>query len=1085
MAINKPPSFQEVIMRLQAYWAEHGCLIWQPYSEKVGAGTGNPATVLRVLGPEPWNVAYVEPSYRPDDGRYAENPNRMQMHTQFQVILKPAPADSQELYLRSLEAIGIDRSQHDIRFVEDNWESPALGAWGLGWEVWLDGLEISQYTYFQQAGGYPLDPIPVEYTYGLERIVMYLQGVAEVWQIDWDGRRTYGDVLKQAEIEHCRYDFEIADVNRLKTMYDLFEAEAKSCLTHRLVIPAHDYVLRCSHTFNLLDARGAIGVTERAAFFGRMRELARQVAVAYVEQRGHEEFPWLKSEETSRQVDKAGGAGLLVSLSTDFPCTYLLEIGTEELPAADLQSAIEQLKVATPKLLADLRLAHGAIFVSGTPRRLVALIEALTPRQADEETAVKGPPADRAFDAGGAATPAAVGFARKYGVPVETLEIREEGARSETGPSAARSETGPSAARSETGPSAARSGDRPQHYVYAVVRRAGLPALDVLPEALPRLIAGIKFGKTMRWLPASREAGNSTNVAFSRPVRWLVSLYGETVVPFEYAGLIAGRITRGPRAAGSPEIEVPNADAYLPLMASHRVIVDRDARRATIQAQVAELAAQVGGATPDDPGLLDEVTDLVEQPTAILGSFADEYLRLPKEVLITMMKKHQRYFPVIGNGETRKQGNKEGDSLVYLSTHLPASSSTCLPASLSPRLLSYFITVRNGPAEHAEIVAAGNEGVIRARYADAAYFFRADTARPLASFTPRLGTLTFQEKLGSMLDKVRRVEVVAPALAGLLGLDDGERAITQRAAALFKSDLATQMVVELTSLQGIMGREYARISGEPDDVAVAIYEHYLPRFQGDAPPASRPGLLLGIANRLDSLVGLFAVGLAPTASADPFGLRRDALGLVGALVGCSQPFDLRPALKAAAGAMPVPVSDAVLGDVLTFIRDRFYVWLRDQGLAHDVVSAALAEQAHDPYRAAAAARELAALVKTLDWPEILTAYARCKRIVRAVPEVYELAPEHYGDPATSELYQAWENAIRNTQYAIRNTQYAIRNVATLAQELRALHAPINRFFTDVLVNAEDPDVRRARLALVQRIAALPEGIADLSLLQGF
>jgi glycyl-tRNA synthetase len=896
---------------------------------------------------------------------------------------------------------------------------------------------------------------------------MYLQGVAEVWQIDWDGRRTYGDVLKQAEIEHCRYDFEIADVNRLKTMYDLFEAEAKSCLTHRLVIPAHDYVLRCSHAFNLLDARGAIGVTERAAFFGRMRELARQVALAYVEQREHEEYPWLGGEETSRQVDEetsrqVDGRSLLVSLSPCFPATYLLEIGMEELPATDLQAAIEQLNVAVPKMLADLRLAHGAIFVSGTPRRLVVLIEALAPRQADEETAVKGPPADRAFDAGGAATPAAVGFARKYGVPVEALEIREEGARS------------------ETGPSAARSGDRPQRYVYAVVRRPGLPALDVLPEALPGLIAGLKFGKTMRWLPASREAGNSTNVAFSRPIRWLVSLYGETVVPFSFAGLIAGRVTRGPRAEGSPELEIADADAYLPLLAAHQVIVDRAARHATIQAQVAELAAQVGGETPDDPGLLDEVTDLVEQPTAIRGSFSDEYLRLPKEVLITVMKKHQRYFPVVSgqvDKETRRQGNKEHDSLVYLSTGLPASLST--------RLLPYFITIRNGPAENADIVAAGNEGVIRARYADAAYFFRADTARPLESFTPRLGTLTFQEKLGSMLDKVRRVEAVVPALADQLGLDDGDRVIAQRAAALFKSDLATQMVVELTSLQGIMGREYARISGEPDAVATAIYEHYLPRSLGDAPPASRPGLLLAIANRLDSLVGLFAVRLAPTASADPFGLRRDALGLVGALVGCEQPFDLRPALAAVAGRMPVPVNDDILADVLTFIRDRLYVWLRDQGLPHDVVAAALAEQAHDPYRAAAAARELAELVKAPDWPDILTAYARCKRIVRAVPEVYELAPKHYGDPATSELYQAWENAIRNTQYATRNTQYAIRNVATLAQELRALHAPINRFFTDVLVMAEDPAVRQARLALVQRIAALPDGIADLSLLQGF
>ena len=580
---TKPLSFQDVIMRLQQYWAAQGCLVWQPYSEKVGAGTANPATVLRVLGPEPWNVAYAEPSYRPDDGRYAENPNRMQMHTQFQVILKPAPADSQELYLRSLEAIGIDRNQHDIRFVEDNWESPALGAWGLGWEVWLDGLEISQYTYFQQAGGYPLDPIPVEYTYGLERIVMYLQGVNEVWQIDWDGRRTYGDVLRLPEIEHCKYDFEIADVSRLKQMYDLFEAEAKSCLAHRLVIPAHDYVLRCSHTFNLLDARGAIGVTERAHFFARMRDLARQVSIAYVEQREREEYPWLSDTETRGHGDAANAEVAVSPLpSVAVSNSYLLEIGTEELPGHDLVDALGQLKVAVPKLLADLRLAYDEVYVSGTPRRLVVLVKGLAPMQADEETVVKGPPADRAFDASGAAMPAAAGFARKYGLPVEALEVRQEGAA---------------------------------RYVYAVVRREGRPTPEVLGESLAGLVAGIKIGKTMRW--------NASGVAFSRPIRWFVSLLGETVIPFEYAGLTAGRTTYGPRAEGSPELEIAAADAYLPLVAAHHIIVDRDARQAAIKAQVAALAAEVGGAIPHDPGLLDEVTDLVEQPTAIRGNFAE------------------------------------------------------------------------------------------------------------------------------------------------------------------------------------------------------------------------------------------------------------------------------------------------------------------------------------------------------------------------------------------------------------------------------------------------------------------------------
>ncbi len=1007
----KPLSFQDVIMRLEAYWAAQGCLIWQPYSEKVGAGTGNPSTVLRVLGPEPWNVAYVEPSYRPDDGRYAENPNRMQMHTQYQVIMKPNHADAQELYLGSLEAIGIDRSKHDIRFVEDNWASPALGAWGLGWEVWLDGLEITQYTYFQQAGGLPLDPIPVEYTYGLERIVMYLQNVKEVWQIDWDGKRTYGDLMMRPEIEHCTYDFEVADVGRLNLMYDLFEAEAKNALAHRLVMPAHDYVLRCSHTFNLLDARGAIGVTERAAYFARMRDLARQVSEAYVEQRQHEEYPWLE-EGGGAEGQRSGGANPEKDLGSERrsggtePAAFLLEIGTEELPPADVVDAIAQLKVAAPKLLADLRLEHGEIFVSGTPRRLAVLVDGVAARQANEESLVKGPPADRAFDADGAATPAAVGFARKNGVPVDALEVREEGSA---------------------------------RYVYAVVRREGRPAAEVLAEALPGLVSSLRFGKTMRW--------NASGVAFSRPVRWLVALLGDLVLPFAYAGLTSDRGTFGSRPAGSPALSVSDASNYRSLMDEQAIIVDREARRAEIARQVAALAAGVGGATPDDPALLDEVTDLVEQPTAFLGDFDPAYLRLPKEVLITVMKKHQRYFPVV---------DAEG------------------------RMLPHFIGVRNGGSEYLEVVRAGNEGVLRARYADAAYFFKADAAHTLEEFSARLATLTFQEKLGSMLDKVGRVQELAPVLAEMLGLDADERATLARAAALFKSDLATQMVVELTSLQGIMGREYALLSGETPEVAKAIYEHYLPRAQGDSLPETRPGLALGIANRLDSLVGLFAVGLAPTSSADPFGLRRDALGLVQALIGAQQSLDLRPTIRAAVERMPFAVPDAVLADVPVFVRDRLYVLLRDQGLPHDVVAAALDQQSHDPYRAAATAQALAQLVQAPDWADVFTAYARAKRIVRNLNEQYPVADEHYVEPAARELYAAWQAAATRVKAAPDDEA-----VAVLGEALRDLRAPINRFFTDLLVMADDPAVRQARLALLQRIVALPDGVADLSQLQGF
>jgi glycyl-tRNA synthetase len=377
--------------------------------------------------------------------------------------------------------------------------------------------------------------------------------------------------------------------------------------------------------------------------------------------------------------------------------------------------------------------------------------------------------------------------------------------------------------------------------------------------------------------------------------------------------------------------------------------------------------------------------------------------------------------------------------------------------------------------------------VIRARYADAEYFFKADTAHNLDHFTPRLATLTFQEKLGSMLDKVHRLEKLTSTVGEMLGLAAADTATAARAAALCKSDLATQMVVEMTSLQGIMGREYAKRSGEPEAVADAIYEHYLPRFQGDALPASRPGLAVGIANRLDSLVGLFSVGLAPTSSADPFGLRRDALGLVQALIGATQPLDLRKAVSAAAGFLPARAATTegtdeelqVLVDVLAFTRDRLYGVLREQGLPHDVVSAALAERGYDPYRAAVAARELADLVSTPDWPQVLVAYARTKRIVRGIAETYPLAPERYTVDAERMLHAAWRVA------AHRLEETPDRHVSMLGEILRDLKDPINRYFTDVLVMADDPDLRSARLALVQRVAALPDGIADLSQLQGF
>lgn len=287
-------TFQEIILTLQEFWSKQGCILAQPYDVEKGAGTMNPSTFLRVLGPEPWHVAYVEPSRRPADGRYGENPNRLFQHHQFQVIMKPSPDNIQELYLQSLAKLGINKKEHDIRFVEDNWESPTLGAWGLGWEVWLDGMEITQFTYFQQVGSVDVKPVASEITYGLERIAMYIQEKENVYDIDWNGTYTYGDVFHQNEFEQSTYNFELADTALLFDLFDKYEKEAVRVIELGYVHPAYDYVLKCSHTFNLLDSRGAISVSERTAFISRVRNLARLCAQCYLKQREELGYPLLK-----------------------------------------------------------------------------------------------------------------------------------------------------------------------------------------------------------------------------------------------------------------------------------------------------------------------------------------------------------------------------------------------------------------------------------------------------------------------------------------------------------------------------------------------------------------------------------------------------------------------------------------------------------------------------------------------------------------------------------------------------------------------------------------------------------------------
>ena len=656
------PTFQSIILNLQSFWAVHGCLITQPYYTQVGAGTMNPATFLRVLGPEPWNVAYVEPSVRPDDGRYGENPNRFQKHTQFQVILKPDTGNPQELYLDSLKALGIDPRQHDIRFVEDNWEQPAISAWGLGWEVWLDGQEITQFTYFQQMGGVTLNPVSVEITYGLERILIALNNAKAIWDEEWGAGVTYGEIIRREEFEHSKYYYEVADIERARQMYDLFSAEADACLAQGLLLPAHDYVLKSSHTFNILDARGAISVAERQAFFRRMRELARKVADGYEEHRKELEYPLLKETKEERRKTLFPLSSFLTH-----PSSFILEIGTEELPASDVDSAQAYLVSRIPTLLDELHLTHGDIRIYATPRRLVIAADSVSPTQPDREEVVKGPPADKAIvqqtsslSAGQTGsltyTPAAQGFAKKNNINVEDLQVREQ------------------------------DGGK---YVFAVVKQKGRPTPEVLQEALPKLIAEFKFEKSMRW--------NNSGVSFSRPIRWFVALLGDMVIPFEYAGVVSGNVSRGLRPYDSPEVKIPSADKYFDVIRDAGIILDKEERKASIVEQVKQAASLVGGEAIIEDGLLSEVANLVEMPTAVMGGFNKEFLSLPRDVLISVMKKHQRYFPI----QSKVEGQKSDDPSTFdlrpcCPISSPSATATISALTSSVRAMNTF-SARDSP----------------------------------------------------------------------------------------------------------------------------------------------------------------------------------------------------------------------------------------------------------------------------------------------------------------------------------------------------------------------------------------------------
>ena len=684
---------------------------------------------------------------------------------------------------------------------------------------------------------------------------------------------------------------------------------------------------------------------------------------------------------------------------------YLLEIGTEEIPAKFMASALKQLEDLAAKKFHEQRIKYASIRTMGTPRRLALLVQGLAEQEEDWRQEVRGPAKKAAFDGAGRPTKAALGFARAQGVAVENLVVKEIGNGA---------------------------------YLFAMKEVKGRAAAKVLAEIVPQLISEINFPKPMRW--------GEQELRFARPIRWLVSLFDEQIIPLEIAGLQADRITRGHRFLGEERIMLKYPQTYEQQLKENYVLVDQEARKEECWRQISEEAAKIQGKVELDEKLLEEVTYLLEWPTALRGSFAAEYLKLPEEVVITPMREHQRYFPV------REQGGN---------------------------LLNCFITVRNGNSEHLDLVRVGNEKVLKARLADARFFWAEDLKVKLEDYLPRLEKLVFQESLGTVAQKTERVRKTVTQLAEKLQL---ERTVTEdacRAARLAKADLVTNMVGEFPELQGIMGRYYALHAGEKEVVAQAILEHYQPRFAGDALPSCLAGALVSIADKMDTLAGCFAIGIEPTGSQDPYALRRQALGVCLILLEHQLELGLDELIGIALANYQGLVSEAQLGEqtrakIKEFFQARLKNILSEKGHQYDVIEAVLAVEAGNLLTTLFRAEALSQMKDEENFRALLTSFTRAYNLTKE-KKSGQIKSCYFEDQTERDFYEALGKTTEKLKPLL-----AQRDFRGVLQELSALTGFVNDFFTAVMVMTEEKNVRENRLGLLAWLVNLTQNVGDLS-----
>lgn len=709
----------------------------------------------------------------------------------------------------------------------------------------------------------------------------------------------------------------------------------------------------------------------------------------------------------------------------------LFEIGTEEIPAKFMPGILKQLKELAAAKMQELRIPFEDITVYGTPRRMAFIAGGVAETQADVVVEAKGPSVKIAY-VSGAPSKAAQGFARGQGVDVKDLVVRD-------------------------------------NYVYAVKHLAGQPVVELLPGLLMDILTSLSFPKTMRWA--------DYEFRFVRPIRWMVALFGDQIIPVEICGVKSGKFSMGHRfmqqslkAAAESQgllsaalskvgnkvysalagvkgaVEIPSAGDYKKVMYDNFVMVDQDERRALILQQIKDLAAQNGGEAEINEDLLEEVNYLVEWPTALCGKFEEKFLSLPKECIITPMREHQRYFPVLD-----EDGN----------------------------LLNKFITVRNGGSEHLDIVTHGNERVLRARLSDAEFFFNEDRATKLEDRLEKLKTVSFQEGLGNMYDKSERLVKMAEMLRFAINTPVDEEEL-RRCALLCKTDLVTGMVIEFTELQGVMGREYALLDGEKPEVATGIFEHYLPRFAGDALPATTIGRIVGIGDKLDNICATFSRGLAPTGSQDPYALRRQALGVINILLDANYHISLAKIIAGTLYLLDIKPEETgkLVPQIMEFFKQRLRNLLMDQGIRYDVIDAVFADKRNDDMvDLAVRCKALAAYVEAGNAEPLVQVAVRVSNLCKKIEKEVAISGALFKDESENKLHEVVAAVSKEIIPEIVLYDYA----AVLKAGEKVIE-PVNAFFDNVMVMDEDENVKNNRLAMLEEVRGIVNAVGDLSLL---